>query len=90
MVRRVPVVLAPGEVSQRGDVVDLFPLGSKQAVRLEFFDDEIESIRQFDPASQRSLARVSLQRGSPPTRAATTTACTTRKAHPASSSIGAA
>ncbi|MEM7201228.1 MAG: DEAD/DEAH box helicase [Planctomycetota bacterium] len=54
--RKVPVVLAPGEASLRGDVLDLYPLGSPVAVRLEFFDDEIESIRRFDPATQRSLA----------------------------------
>ena len=53
--RRVPVVLAPGEVSSRGDVIDTFPLGSPHALRLEFFDDVLESIRRFDPASQRSL-----------------------------------
>ncbi|MCA8943274.1 MAG: hypothetical protein KDB80_11995, partial [Planctomycetes bacterium] len=54
--RRVPVVLAPGEFSVRGDVVDVFPLAAAEAVRLEFFDEEIESIRTFDPDSQRSLA----------------------------------
>src|SRR5690606_28795076 len=53
--RRVPVVLAPGEVSLRGDVLDVFPLAASEAVRLEFFDDELESIRTFDPATQRSL-----------------------------------
>src|SRR5690606_3213909 len=60
--RRVPVVLAPGEVSLRGDVLDVFPLAASEAVRLEFFDDELESIRTFDPATQRSLgARDSVQ-----------------------------
>ena len=54
--RKVPVVLAPGEVSRRGDVLDVQPLASAEAVRLEFFDDELESIRTFDPSSQRSLA----------------------------------
>jgi transcription-repair coupling factor (superfamily II helicase) len=54
--RRVPVVLAPGEWSQRGDVIDVYPLGSPHALRLELFDDALESIRRFDPASQRSLA----------------------------------
>ncbi len=53
--RVVPLVLAPGEVSARGDVVDVFPLGADAAVRLEFFDRTLESIRTFDPASQRTV-----------------------------------
>jgi transcription-repair coupling factor (superfamily II helicase) len=56
--RRVPVVLAPGEVSQRGDVLDLFPLGSAHALRLLFFDEELESLRSFDPGTQLSLAEL--------------------------------
>ena len=53
--RKVPVVIAPGEVSRRGDVLDIFPLAASEAYRLEFFDGELESIRTFDAASQRSL-----------------------------------
>ena len=53
--RQVPVVLAPGEVSRRGDVLDLYPLAASEAFRLEFFDDTLESIRAFEPSSQRSL-----------------------------------
>ena len=53
--RRVPLVVAQGEVSRRGDVLDVFPIAASDAVRLEFFDDELESIRTFDPDSQRSL-----------------------------------
>jgi transcription-repair coupling factor (superfamily II helicase) len=67
--RRVPLVLAPGEVSRRGDVLDVYPLAAVEAYRLEFFDDELESIRTFDPASQRSLAtrdQVALQLGGRP------------------------
>ncbi len=52
--RNVPVILAPGEVSLRGDVLDIYPLGAKQALRLEFFDRELESIRTFDPLTQSS------------------------------------
>ncbi|MCA8957404.1 MAG: transcription-repair coupling factor [Planctomycetes bacterium] len=52
---RVPVVLAPGELSLRGDVLDLFPLGAVHPLRLEVFDGCLESIRWFDPAEQRSL-----------------------------------
>ncbi len=54
--RSVPLVLAPGECSVRGDVVDLFPMAAEQALRLEFLDDVLESIRTFDPASQRTIA----------------------------------
>ncbi len=54
--RAVPLVLAPGECSVRGDVVDLFPMAAEQALRLEFLDDVLESIRTFDPASQRTTA----------------------------------
>lgn len=52
--RSVPLVIAPGECSVRGDVVDVFPMGSEDALRLEFFDDTLESIRSFDAASQRT------------------------------------
>lgn len=52
--RSVPLVLAPGECSVRGDVVDLFPMGADTALRLEFFDDTLESIRSFDASSQRT------------------------------------
>jgi transcription-repair coupling factor (superfamily II helicase) len=54
--RSVPLVLAPGECSVRGDIVDLFPMGADAAVRLEFFDRTLESIRTFDPSSQRTTA----------------------------------
>lgn len=54
--RAVPLVLAPGECSMRGDVVDLFPMAADAALRLEFFDDTLESIRTFDPGSQRTTA----------------------------------
>ena len=54
--RSVPLVLAPGECSVRGDVVDLFPMAADAAVRLELFDQKLESIRTFDPSSQRTTA----------------------------------
>jgi transcription-repair coupling factor (superfamily II helicase) len=54
--RSVPLVLAPGECSVRGDVVDLFPMAAEAAVRLEFLDSVLESIRTFDPGSQRTTA----------------------------------
>lgn len=53
--RVVPMVGSPAEISVRGDIVDLFPLGEKEPMRIELFDDRIESIRTFSPDSQRSL-----------------------------------
>jgi transcription-repair coupling factor (superfamily II helicase) len=44
-----------GEFSIRGNVADIFPAGDRLPVRLEFVGDTIESIRQFDPATQRSV-----------------------------------
>ncbi|MDO5580338.1 MAG: transcription-repair coupling factor [Planctomycetia bacterium] len=45
----------PGEYSVRGDLLDIFPLDSKDSLRFEFFGDEIETLRTFDPLNQRSL-----------------------------------
>ncbi|MGZ8928623.1 MAG: transcription-repair coupling factor, partial [Methylobacter sp.] len=51
----VSQVYQHGEFAVRGSIVDLFPMGSKTPFRIELFDDEIESIRTFDPETQRSL-----------------------------------
>ncbi len=51
----VAEVEAPGQVSHRGGIVDLFPPALVRPVRVEFFGDEIESIRTFDHETQRSL-----------------------------------
>jgi transcription-repair coupling factor (superfamily II helicase) len=51
---RRPVVEERGEFSVRGGIIDLFPPLYAQPVRLEFWGDEVESLRFFDPASQRS------------------------------------
>ncbi len=45
----------PGEFAIRGGIFDVFPFSGEYPVRLEFFGDEIESIREFDPDSQRSI-----------------------------------
>ncbi len=45
-----------GELAVRGSLVDIFPMGSERPYRLDLFDDEIESIRRFDPETQRSEA----------------------------------
>ncbi len=52
---RVSLVEGRGEFSIRGNVVDLYPPMSRRPLRLEFFGDELESIREFDEASQRSV-----------------------------------
>src|SRR5947207_477157 len=44
-----------GEFSARGGVVDFFPAGAKVPVRVEFIGDNIESLRTYDPATQRSI-----------------------------------
>jgi transcription-repair coupling factor (superfamily II helicase) len=51
----VTEVEEPGQFSHRGGIVDLFPPTLPRPVRIEFFGDEIESLRTFDPATQRSL-----------------------------------
>ena len=51
---RVPLVEMEGQWSRRGDIVDVFPVSSELPVRLEWFGDEIEQMREFDPATQRS------------------------------------
>ena len=53
--RREPVVESPGEFSHRGGILDLYPPNCDLPVRLELFDDEIDAIRYFDPATQRSV-----------------------------------
>lgn len=47
-----------GEYATRGALLDLFPMGSEQPYRLDFFDDEIDSLRLFDVDSQRTLEEV--------------------------------
>ncbi len=56
--RAVETVYSPGEFAVRGALLDLYPIGSNQPVRIEFFDDEIDSIRTFDPQTQRSADRI--------------------------------
>lgn len=50
----VSQVQSQGEFGARGSLLDLFPMGSPEAFRLDWFDDEIESIKRFDPETQRS------------------------------------
>jgi transcription-repair coupling factor (superfamily II helicase) len=52
--QRADTVAEHGEYAVRGSLIDLFPAGEELALRLDFFGDEIDSIRRFDPADQRS------------------------------------
>lgn len=56
--RHVPQVLDPGDFAVRGGLLDVYPMGADQPFRVELLDDEIETIRAFDPESQRSLDRI--------------------------------
>jgi len=51
---RADPVEDPGAFSIRGDIIDIFPAGEERPVRVEFFDDEVERIRHFDPETQRT------------------------------------
>ncbi len=55
---RAGTVMEPGEFAVRGGIIDIFPAGEPDPVRLDLFGDTIESIRRFDPATQRSNRRV--------------------------------
>jgi len=55
---RTDTVHDAGEYAVRGGIVDLFPSGEEQALRLDFFGDEIESVRTFDPGDQRTTGRL--------------------------------
>jgi len=52
---RVSMVNTPGEFSLRGGIIDIYPITEENPVRIELFDEEIDSIRSFDAGSQRSL-----------------------------------
>jgi transcription-repair coupling factor (superfamily II helicase) len=56
--QRVNTVLEPGQFSRRGGILDVWPPAEKLPVRLDLFGDEIETLRQFDPASQRTVEKL--------------------------------
>lgn len=56
--RCVETVYEHGEFAVRGAIMDIFPMGSDLPYRLDLFDDEIESLRTFEPESQRSVDKV--------------------------------
>ncbi|MEZ5937539.1 MAG: transcription-repair coupling factor [Hyphomonadaceae bacterium] len=52
--QRSPTVREPGDYAIRGGIIDLYPAGAPEPLRLDFFGDTLETIRQFDPETQRS------------------------------------
>jgi transcription-repair coupling factor (superfamily II helicase) len=56
--RNVPQVMDPGDFAVRGGLLDVYPMGAGEPYRVELFDDVIDSIRAFDPDTQRSLDKV--------------------------------
>jgi transcription-repair coupling factor (superfamily II helicase) len=56
--RHVDTVYEHGEYTVRGAIFDIFPMGSEVPVRIELFDDEIDSLRTFDPETQRSIKKL--------------------------------
>lgn len=55
---RVEMVTTPGEFSVRGGIIDIYPVTESHPIRVELFDEEVDSIRYFDASSQRSLEQV--------------------------------
>ncbi len=56
--RAADTVYEHGEFAVRGALIDVFPMGAKQPIRLDLFDDEIESLRTFDPDTQRTIEKM--------------------------------
>ncbi|MET0550899.1 MAG: transcription-repair coupling factor, partial [Xanthomonas sp.] len=56
--RNVPQVMDPGDFAVRGGLLDVYPMGTEAPLRIELLDEDIDSIRAFDPESQRSLDHV--------------------------------
>ena len=55
---RTALVEARGQCALRGGILDIYPVGMPEAVRLEFFDDEVDSLRAFDVMTQRSTSHL--------------------------------
>ncbi len=56
--RNVAQVMEHGDYALRGSLIDVFPMGAEQPFRIDLFDDEIESIRLFDPETQRTTGNI--------------------------------
>lgn len=54
----MPIVTMPGEFARRGGILDIWPPGDRFPARLEFFGDEIEMLRRFDPQNQRTIEKI--------------------------------
>jgi transcription-repair coupling factor (superfamily II helicase) len=55
---RAEIVMEPGEYAVRGSIVDIFPPGRNEPLRLDYFGDDLEGARAFDPVSQRTTVKV--------------------------------
>jgi transcription-repair coupling factor (superfamily II helicase) len=55
---RVDTVIDPGEFAVRGSIIDIFPAGQDVAVRIDFFGDDVDTLRTFDPADQRTIENI--------------------------------
>lgn len=64
--RMAPSVEEPGELNRRGGIVDIWPMGDLQPLRIEWFGDEIDSLRSFDAETQRSDRRLESAEIGPP------------------------
>jgi len=62
---RVELVESPGQFGVRGGIVDIYPLAAEHPFRIEFFGNEIDSVRSFDPVTQRSLENCTAVRVGP-------------------------
>ena len=60
--RHVEFVEHPGQLAQRGGILDIFPYAGEYPIRIEFFGDEVDAIREFDPQTQRSVSRLKTAR----------------------------
>ncbi|MCK5809608.1 MAG: transcription-repair coupling factor [Cocleimonas sp.] len=56
--RHVTQVMEHGEYATRGSLIDLFPMGSQHPVRIDLFDDEVDSLRSFNPEDQRTIKQL--------------------------------
>lgn len=60
--KRTEFVQAPGEMAVRGGLIDVFPYAGDYPIRIELFGDDIDSIREFDPSTQRSVSKLNAAR----------------------------
>ena len=56
--KRESVVYDISDYSVRGFVIDVYPINEENPIRIEFFDDEIENIKYFDPVTQKSISKI--------------------------------